>query len=348
MSVLAAIPWRFFPFLLALALLGIAVLAQRRGWLASMATPTSAKTADNGNRWGWAILAGLCFAALMVGSILAPDFVSPINREEAYLMPWDQLPFGTNEDGKPLWEFAAQGAKIVTIPSIIGACLVMILSTIAGLMRCAGVGWTDTLLQGFSEIVGALPRFVVILVVAVAMPAEYRSLVPIAIAWAVLSAPGAMDEAASTAGRLGGERFVEALRAHGLSAFRIYFYHVIWLNLRAVIVRQGGEILMQIVFLEISLSYLAQAKRLPALTHSDSTYSWAVLLYDGFKALVTTDWKRIGEAAGFSDLRIILHEVLVTPTGGGLPLYHSLVLALTLIFFIAVLALSLRFAARAR
>ena len=67
-----------------------------------------------------------------------------------------------------------------------------------------------------------------------------------------MSAPGAMDEAASCAGRWGA-RFVEALKAHGFSAMRICGYHVTWLNLQAVLVRQGAEVAMQVVFLEIAL-----------------------------------------------------------------------------------------------
>ena len=97
----------------------------------------------------------------------------------------------------------------------------MLMSVIAGLIRCSDVGWFDTVLQVFTELLGSLPRLVVILVVAIVLPADWKSLFPIAITWALLASPGAMDEAAATAGRLGGTRFVEALRAHGFSAPRI-------------------------------------------------------------------------------------------------------------------------------
>ena len=67
------------------------------------------------------------------------------------------------------------------------------------------------------------------------------------IAWALMSAPGAMDEAASCRS-FGGARFVEALKAHGFSAMRIYGYHVTWLNLRAVLVRQGAGLPCRLYF----------------------------------------------------------------------------------------------------
>lgn len=160
---------------------------------------------------------------------------------------------------------------------------------------------------------------VVILVVALALPRQWRSLLPIGLAWALLAAPGAMDEAAATAGRLGGDKFVEALRAHGFSAVRIYLVHVVWMNLRSVIVRQGAEVGMQVVFLEIALSYLAAAQSDPSFTHADNLHSWASLLYDGYTAIV-----------------------------GGLPMMHALVLGLALVALVALVAQALKLAVRPR
>lgn len=236
-----------------------------------------------------------------------------------HLGPLAAPPLGTDTMGISLLEYALQGAKVVSVPALLAGVLVAFLATLAGLARCAGVAWLDTALALFQELVGAVPRLVVILVVAIAMPPDYRSLLPIGLTWAVLSAPAAMDEAATLAGRLGGARFVEALRAHGFTAGRIYLYHVTWLNLRSVIVRQGAEILMQVVFLEISLSYLAVSQQQPAFTHSDSVHSWASLLYDGYTWLVAS-----------------------------VPMGHAMALGLVLVALIAFMAQSFRLAARPR
>jgi ABC-type dipeptide/oligopeptide/nickel transport system permease subunit len=82
---------------------------------------------------------------------------------------------------------------------------------------------------------------------------------------------------------------VEALRAHGYSAPRIYLVHIVGYNLRPVVVRQGAETLMQVVFLEIALSYLALMEDQPSFTHPDSSRSWAALLEDGYKAIFIGD-----------------------------------------------------------
>ena len=246
---------------------------------------------------------------------------------------------GTNRDGSALLDYAMQGASIVTLPALVSGFFVMFLAAIAGLARCAGLQWFDTALQVFSELAGALPRLVPVLLVATMLPIIERTelvtewslpigpgLLPVGLTWALLVAPSAMDEAAATAGRLGGARFVEALRAHGFTAGRIYLFHVTWLNLRPVLVRQGAEVMMQVVFLEIALSYLASTFDLAGLTHSDSEYSWASLLYFGF------DTVSAGPAEWLA-------------TGSQL---HALIVGLGLLGLVALMAQSFRFAARAR
>lgn len=271
-------------------------------------------------RGPWIAIALVILVGMTVAGFFAPEFLSPQDRSQASALPLSGgLLLGADLDGVPLSEYALQGAHIVAIPSLIAGAVVALLAMIAGLSRCAAVSWTDGALQAFTEVVGALPRFVVILVVALALPGDYRSLLPIAVTWAVLAAPGAMDEAAATAGRLGGTKFVEALRAHGFSAFRIYVYHILWLNLRPVIVRQAADVIMQVVFLEISISYLALRQWEPAMTHSDSTHSWATLLYYGYTWLVA-----------------------------GRPMAHALVIGLGLVGMVAVMAQAMRRGARAR
>jgi ABC-type dipeptide/oligopeptide/nickel transport system permease subunit len=267
----------------------------------------------------WLAVALGCFGVLSLAALLAPEYVSVPDLKSRYLGPFEAPPFGTDERGIPLVEYAMQGTSIVLMPSIVAGILVMMFATFAGLVRCAGVTWLDSVLQLLTEFVGALPRLVVVLVVAVLIPPQWKGLLPIAVLWALLSAPGAMDEAAASAGRLGGARFVEALRAHGFSSVRIYLYHVVWLNLRPVLARQGAEVTMQVVFLEIALSYLAVSRNEPAFTHAESEYSWAVLLYQGYS------WLAFDQNLG-----------------------HAMALGVALLVCIAGMAQAFRLAARAR
>ncbi|MBT3222200.1 MAG: hypothetical protein HN348_24260 [Proteobacteria bacterium] len=281
------------------------------------------------NRTFWITISVLVLGLLAIGAVLAPEGApTPVfnaHRElgecmylDCYLAPWQAFPMGTDERGIPLLRYAMQGASIVIVPAIVAGFVVLVLATIAGLVRCRDAKWLDTALQGFTELVGALPRLVVILVVAVVLPRDWRVLMPIALTWAILASPSAMDEAATTAERLGGAKFVEALKAHGFSGVRIFLYHVVWLNLRAVIVRQAAEVAMQVVFLEIALSYLAKAQGEPSFTHPEGVESWALLLYQGYSAIL------------------------------GEPLWHAMFFGLVLVALTAVMAQAVRLAARAQ
>ncbi len=270
-------------------------------------------------RWPSALVAGACLAMLFAGALMAPEHLSQGDSSLAYASASELPPFGADNRGRSLVEYATQGARVVAFPAVFAGIVTMFFGIVGGLAACMASASVNTWIQALSEVLGALPRMVVILVVALVLPADARGLLPIGLTWAVLSAPGAMDEAAAVAQRLGGARFVEALRAHGYSASRISGYHVVALNLRPVVVRQGAEVMMQVVFLEIALSYLALAEAQPSFTHSDSLKSWADLLSFGYPALV-----------------------LDVPTA------HALVLGLTLVGLVAVMALSVGRAARAR
>lgn len=237
-------------------------------------------------RWLPALLALGIFAALASMGWLAPQHLSEPNMERG-LKSWAEFPpFGTDSRGRPLLEYAAQGARVVVVPAVLAGCAVALMSVIGGLLRCVGDSRVDTAVAAFGEVVGALPRMVVILVVAILIPSTDRSLLPLALAWAVLCSPGAMDEAAAVAERLGGARFVEALRAHGFSWNRIFLYHIVGLNLRPVVVRQACETMTQVTFLELALSYLSVQQNQSSFTHADDLRSWADLLKLGYPALV--------------------------------------------------------------
>lgn len=303
------------------------------------ASSTIIRRAESSWTRGWLVIGAALFAAFVLTAWLAPERLPDANRELFWAKPWEVFPFGADGSGRSYVPYVLQGASIVMGPSVLAGVIVMVLSAVAGLARCANVGWLDTALQIFSEIAGALPRMVVILVVAFIVPKEWVSLYPLAIAWALLAAPGAMDEAAAAAGRLGGARFVEALRAHGFSVTRIYLYHVTWLNLRSVLMRQAAEILMQVVFLEIALSYLADFKQQKALTRQEMIESWAGPLNDGFRSAIT-----FGETLGNKGISAAIEAGITGPDAR----LHALFLGLGLVAAVAIMAQAFRMAARER
>ncbi|MEC7947081.1 MAG: hypothetical protein VX265_05900 [Myxococcota bacterium] len=270
-------------------------------------------------RLPFALIAISCLLIMLLAAGFAPEHLAEKVPELKWAGPAGLPPFGADDGGRALLDYAMQGARVVAVPSLIAGLVVAGFATLGGVLRAMGVGWLDRMLQAGGEVVGALPRMVVVLVVALVVPDEWRGLLPLAVTWALLSAPGAMDEAAAVAERLGGSRFVEALRAHGYSARRVYLYHIVALNLRPVVVRQAAEVMMQVVFLEIGLSYIAEEENQADFTHPANLKSWANLLKLGYASLVVD-----------------------VPSG------HALALGVALIGVVAVMSLALGRAVSAR
>lgn len=269
-------------------------------------------------RWPAALTGVGGLTALAAASAVAPEFLSKPDFSQRDAGPMTVPPFGTDPSGIPLWEHAAQGADVVLAPALAAGLVVAALATFSGVGRCAFPPRVDAAVRLLSEAIGALPRLVMVLVLALCVPGDYKGLMPLAIAWALLSAPPAMDEAGATAERLGGAAFVEALRAHGYGLWRIYGVHIILYNLRPVLVRQAAEVATQVVFLEIALSYLAVSQHEASLTHADSSHSWADILYLGYTSLL------------------------------GAPQAHALALGMMLVATPVLVGWSLQHAARAR
>ena len=203
----------------------------------------------------------------------APEHLAQPDLSQAYASPGELPPFGADNRGRPLLEYAQQGAQVVALPAMLGGLVVLLFGTLGGLLACVGSGRVQV---------------------------------------------GAQQDQEDHAGRLGGARFVEALRAHGFSRARIYLYHIVALNLRPVVVRQAIETVMQVVFLEIALSYLALSDSQPSFTHNDSVRSWADILYLGYQVILDVE------------------------TG------HALALGLGLVGVVALMSLSVTWAVRAR
>ncbi len=241
------------------------------------------------NRRVATLLALGAFVLLGAAALAAPAHLAEPEPSRSFMGPGGVWPFGADRGGRPLLEYAQQGARVVLGPAMVAGGVVALSSIVGGLLRCVGDPRVDAAVQGVGEVLGALPRMVVILVTALLIPSTSRGLLPLAVAWAVLASPGAMDEAAAVAERLGGARFVEALRAHGFSWPRIFLFHVVALNLRPVVVRQAAEVVTQVTFLELGLSYLAVQDAQASFTHPDSLKSWADLLYMGYPSIVLDD-----------------------------------------------------------
>ena len=76
------------------------------------------------NRQAWTGVALLCLGLLLAGAWMAPEHLSRATRELAYAGPLELFPFGADERGRSLLEYATQGARVVALPSVVAGMLV--------------------------------------------------------------------------------------------------------------------------------------------------------------------------------------------------------------------------------
>jgi ABC-type dipeptide/oligopeptide/nickel transport system permease subunit len=265
------------------------------------------------------VFAASCLALLVVMGMFAPEHLAQPDLSMAYASPGELPPFGADNRGRPLLEYAQQGAQVVALPAMLGGLVVLLFGTLGGLLACVGSGRVQAAVQGFGEVVGALPRLVVVLGRGLASaPRHARSHADRA-----HLGPARRARAPWTRPRL----WPVGWAARGLSrpcaptaspALGFTSTTSSLLNLRPVVVRQAIETVMQVVFLEIALSYLALSDSQPSFTHNDSVRSWADILYLGYQVILDVE------------------------TG------HALALGLGLVGVVALMSLSVTWAVRAR
>ena len=127
---------------------------------------TRNRDASQVRRWPAGLVAGACLSLLLVAAFLAPEHLPDLQPALRYAPPSALPPFGADDGGRPLLAYAQQGARVAVLPAVAAGLLVGLLATLGGLIRAMGFHRLDRTVQAVGEVVVALPRMVVVLVVA--------------------------------------------------------------------------------------------------------------------------------------------------------------------------------------
>ena len=134
------------------------------------------------------VLACVILVMMLNWAANAPEHLPGVDDQNAFAVPFELPPFGADRRGRPLIDYATQGAAVVVWPACFAGLLTAFFATIGGILRAIEWSWLDAMVQAMGEILGALPRMVVVLIIALMMDREQAQLCP-PIAWAILSAP---------------------------------------------------------------------------------------------------------------------------------------------------------------
>lgn len=228
-------------------------------------------------------IAGLAIAAPLVtsgnpntpGDIVATRFLGPLARDlhgTLHLL-------GTDRFGRDVWTRLVYGARISLSVGILSVLLSVAVGVAIGGLSGWWRGWAGVLLLGTTDFVLALPRVVLLLLLAALWQPSALLVV------LLLGATGWMPIARLVHGEvraLAVRPFVEGARSLGVRPLRVLWRHVLPNALTPVIVAAALAV-GNAILLEAGLSYLGLGVQPP-------TPSWGNMIASGRDTLVNAPW----------------------------------------------------------
>jgi peptide/nickel transport system permease protein len=200
---------------------------------------------------------GTAIMILMVLLAIFADFVTMIdpvttNADKTLQAPNATYWMGTDYLGRDIYSRIIYGTRISLTVGIISTLIGGVGGLAIGLVSGYMMGWVDLIVQRLMDILQALPRLVLALVMSAALGPSIGNVI-IAIAVPVIPIMARIVRASTMSVR--DLPFVEAARAAGMSEWRIALIHVLP-NTMAPFIVLGTAQLGSAILIEASLSFL--------------------------------------------------------------------------------------------
>lgn len=235
---------------------------------------------------GLTLLAGVAALALAAplvtvgdpnapGDIIATRFLGLLSRDVHGTLHL----LGTDRFGRDVWTRLVYGARVSLAVGFLSVLLSVAVGVTIGGLSGWWRGWAGTLLLGFTDFALALPRVVLLLLLAALWQPSALLVV------LLLAATGWMPVARLVHGEvraLAVRPFVEGARSLGVRPLRVLWRHVLPNALTPVIVAAALGV-GNAILLEAGLSYLGLGVQPP-------TASWGNMIASGRDTLVNAPW----------------------------------------------------------
>ena len=174
-----------------------------------------------------AVMGAVLFIVICILCFAAPLFTqySPtqISLRDRMAPPTGEHIFGTDQMGRDIWSRMLYGGRISIIVGLGSALGAAIIGVTLGMYFGYKGGWADTIILKISDVFLAFPQMVLIIIMVALVGQSLRNMIIIFI---LTGWPSMYRMARSKVLSLKEEEFVQALRAFGISDFKIAFKHM--------------------------------------------------------------------------------------------------------------------------
>ncbi len=204
----------------------------------------------------------LTLSALVVGVVLICGVINPlieydpvidVDLSRRYLPPSAEHLFGTDGQGRSVAFRVFKGIEAFFFPGLIAGLIAALAGSALGATAGYIGGRLGQWIAAALELIDTLPRMVfLVLVCTIYQP----SIALIAATSSLLFVPSVATLVRRRVEALGAEDYILAHVAHGFHPLKIISYHLLWLQCRALLIRQFIFVFAYVLFIETALSYL--------------------------------------------------------------------------------------------
>jgi peptide/nickel transport system permease protein len=239
-----------------------------------------------------AIVAALILL-LIVAAVLAAPWLTPYERDaqnlrQRFLRPSLTHYMGADDLGRDVWTRVLYGGRVSLAVGALSVVVSIVVGALVGLASGFFGGWLDSVLMRLTDIFLAVPRYFVLILLAVYLRAlnlpwvQAGSFAPIALVIGVFAWMGVARLVRASTLEVRECEYITAARCLGVRNSRILFTHILP-NVTSPIIVAASLGLAGAIITESGLSYLGLGVQLP-------TPTWGNMLSNTQTYLTTAPW----------------------------------------------------------